>query len=428
MRFPTMVKIHQEFEDNFIRDIEGHVKTKLEQAEIGRIVKPGQKIALTMSSRGITDISRVMKATIETLKACHAQPYIVLGMGSHGGATVKGQMAIAEKFGVTEKTMGVPIKATMDVVSLGTTPAGVPVFIDRYAYEADGIIVMNRVKPHRHVTGPHQSGLLKMLTIGLGKLKGAATVHSFGWEDFAKNIPEVSAIILKNAPVILGLAIVENGFSKTAFIEPVKPEIFAERDAALLQLSLKMLPRVPFDKVDVLVVKEMGKNMPPETDIIGRPILRHYPLLKKPDPTRLVILDLHDDSIGNAVNMGAFDYTTKRMFQKIDFTVTSINSIAANIPEAGKLPLPLENDRMAIEAALQTSGFPDVEGIRDIETAKLVVFKNTKEMQVLYASQCLAKEINDPHRAKVVGQPMELPFGQDGNLILDFAPEDLPSL
>jgi len=420
VKLPSVVKIIQEFEDNSIRDIESHVQGKLEEAGIKKLVKPGQKIALTMGSRGIRDIARVIKATVEVLKACQAQPYIVLGMGSHGGATVEGQLKIAEKFGVTEKTMGAPIKATMEVVPLGSTASGVPVFLDRYAYEADGIIITHRVKPHRHVMGPHQSGLLKMLTIGLGKLKGAATVHSFGWENFAKNLPEVSSVVLKKAPVILGLALVENGFSKAAIIEAIKPENFIERDRSLLQMAHKMLPRVPFDKIDVLVVKEMGKNMPPDTDIIGKPTLRYYTEMKKPDPSRIVILDLHDDSMGNAIGMGSFDYTTQRLFKKIDFSATAINSIAGNVPEAGKIPLPLENDRKAIEAALQNSGFPDVEGVRDIEQAKLVVIKNTKEMQVLYASQCLAKEINTPQKARIAGSPFDLPFDQQGNIALDF--------
>jgi hypothetical protein len=420
MKFPSLVKVIQKFEDNSIQDIEGKVKSELEKAGIQKLVKPGQKIALTMTSRSVSNIGRVLKATAEIIKACKADPFIVLGMGSHGGATVEGQLKIAEKSGVTEKSIGIPIKATMDVVPLGSTPSGVPVFIDRHAYEADGIIVVHRVKPHRHVMGSHQSGLLKMLTIGLGKLKGAATVHSFGWENFARNLVEVSSVVLKKAPIILGLALVENGFSETAIIEPIKPENFIERDGALLQTALKMLPRVPFDKIDVLVVKEMGKNMPPDTEIIGRPTLRYYTEIKKPSPSRIVILDLHDDSMGNAVGMGSFDYTTQRLFKKIDFHVTSINSIAGNVPEAGKIPLPMENDRKAIEAALQNAGFPDVEGVGDIEQAKLVVIKNTKEMQILYASQCLAKAINDPQRAKVVGPPFGLPFDMQGNLALDF--------
>jgi hypothetical protein len=160
--------------------------------------------------------------------------------------------------------------------------------------------------------------------------------------------------------------------------------------------------------------------MPPDTDIIGRPTLRYYTEVKKPDPSRLVILDLHDDSMGNAIGMGSFDYTTQRLIGKIDFNVTAINSIAGNVPEAGRIPLPLENDRKAIEAALQNSGFPDVEGVRDVEQARLVVIKNTKEMQVLYASQCLAKEINNPQKARVAGPPFELPFDHQGNLSLDF--------
>jgi hypothetical protein len=420
MKLPSVVKMQQEFEDNSIRDIEGQVKAQLEKAGIRDLVKPGKKIALTLGSRGVSNIDRVIKATIETLKNCRAEPYIVLGMGSHGGGTVEGQMKIAEKFGVTEKTMGVPIKATMEVVQLGTTPMGVPVFIDRHAFESDGIIVIHRVKPHRLIMGPHQSGLLKMLTIGLGKLKGAATVHSFGWENFDQNIPQVASLVLQKAPIILGLALVENAFAKTAIIEAVKPEDFIERDATLLQAALKMLPRIPFDKIDVLVVKEMGKNMLPDTEIIGRPTLRHHTKIIKPNPTRIVVLDLHDDSMGNAVAMGTFDYTTQRFFNKIDFKATVTNAVAGNVPESGKTPLPLDNDRQAIEAALQNSGFPDVEGVRESEEAKLVMMKNTREMQVMYVSQCLVREIKDHEKFQIVGQSFQLPFDNEGNLAVDF--------
>jgi hypothetical protein len=420
MKLPHMVKLRQEFEDNHIQDIGGHVKAQLEKAGIRKLIKPGQKIALTCGSRSVSNLARVIKATVETVKSCQAEPYIVLGMGSHGGGTVEGQLQIAEKFGVTEKTMGAPIKATMDVVQLGTTPGGIPVFTDRYAYESDGIIVIHRVRAHRQVMGPHQSGLLKMLTIGLGKLKGAATVHSFGWENIDQNILQVSSLVLQKAPILMGLALVENAFAKTAIIEPVKPEDFIERDAALLQIALKMLPRIPFDKIDVLVVREMGKNLLPDSQVMGRTNLRHQTAIIKPNPTRVVILDLHNDSMGNAAAMGSFDYTTQRFFKKIDFKTTAINAIAGNVPESGKAPLPLDNDRQAIEAALKNAGFPDVEGVRDIEEAKLVVIKNTLEMQVMYISQSLVREIKDSNKSRIVGQPFELPFDREGNLTLGF--------
>ena len=273
MKLPSVAKIFQEFEDNSIRDIEGKVKSELEKAGIQKLVKPGQKIALTMTSRSVSNNARVLKASAEIIKACKAEPFIVLGMGSHGGATVEGQLRIAEKFGVTEKSIGIPIKATMEVVPLGNTSSGVPVFMDRYAHEADGIIVIHRVKPHRHVMGPHQSGLLKMLTIGLGKLKGASTVHSFGWENFARNLVEVSSVVLKKAPIILGLALVENGFGKTSIIESVKPENFIERDGALLQTALKMLPPVfPLTRSMSWWSKRWGKTCPrTRTSSVGLP-------------------------------------------------------------------------------------------------------------------------------------------------------------
>jgi len=416
-----MVKIRQQFEDNSIEDIEGHVRAQLEKAGIGKLVKPGQKVALTLGSRNISNISRVIKATIDTLKECKADPYIVLGMGSHGGSTVEGQLKIAEKWGVTEQTMGVPIKATMEVVRLGTTASGVPVHMDRYAYESDALIVMHRVTCHRHVMGPHQSGFLKMLTIGLGKQIGAATVHAFGWEMFPQNLIDVTSLALEKAPIILGLALVENGFSNTAIIEAVKPEELIERDTALLQRALEMRPRIPFDKIDLLVVQEMGKNLPPDTDIVGRPIMKYYKETIKPDPTRTVVLDLHDDSMGNAANMAVFDFATQRFFKKIDFRTTAINVISGNGAETAKMPVLLDSDRLAIEAGLKTAGFPDVEGVRDVNEAKIVLFKNTRKMEVMYVSECLLREIEDQEKIEVIGGPFELPFDPEGNLTVDFS-------
>jgi len=421
LKFPLIVRVRQEIDEQAVQDIEGVVRQELERSGIRSRIKPGQRIALTLGSRGISNIGRVLKATAGTLEAWGARPFIVLGMGSHGGGTVEGQLKIAEKYGVTESSMGIPIRATMDVVPLGATPAGVPVYIDRLAYESDGVIVIHRVKPHRQIMGPHQSGLLKMLTIGLGKLKGAATVHSMGWENFEQNLVQVAERVLKKAPIMLGLALVENGLGQTAHIEAVQPSDFVERDAALLQKALLMLPRIPFPKIDVLIVKEMGKNLLPDTVIIGRFILKHFTGVIPPDPTRTVILDLHDDSLGNALGMGSFHYTTERFFKKVDFRNTVINAVAGNVPEAALLPLPLPNDRGTIEAALQNSGFPDVEGVRDIQTARLVLIKNTIEMGAFYISQCLVPEIRDVAKYQVVGAPFEIPFNKEGNLILDFA-------
>jgi hypothetical protein len=421
MKFPSMVKITQEMVDNSIQNIEVRVKSELQRACISALVKPRQRIALTISSRPVANIVRVLRTAVDTLKACGAEPYIVFGMGGHGGGTVEGQMKIAEKLGVTEAAVGAPLRPTMDVVCLGSTPKGIPVYIDRYAAEADGLIIVHRVEPHRYLMGPQQSGLLKMLAIGLGKLRGAATVHSFGWEHFAQNVVEVSSFALEKTPVILGIAMVENGFRRTAHIEAVKPSDFISRNAALLQMSLGMIHRIPFEKIDVLVVKEFGKNMPAETDIIGRAILKHYTEVVTPNPTRTVVLDLHNDSIGNAAGMGAFHYTTQRFLKKIDFRITTINCIAANVPEAGLLPLVLDNDHEAIGAALQNSGFPDIEGVRNVEHAKMVIIKNTHSLQTFYASSCLVEKAREEtDKIRIIGNPFELPFDHQGNFIGDF--------
>jgi hypothetical protein len=293
--------------------------------------------------------------------------------------------------------------------------------MDRYAYESDALILVHRVTCHRHVSGPHQSGFLKMLSIGLGKQIGAATVHGFGWEMLPQNLIDVASLALQKTPVILGLALVENGFSKTAIVEAIKPEDIIGRDAALLQKALSMRPRIPFDKIDLLVLQEMGKNVPPDTDILGRPVMKHYKEKIKPDPSRAVILDLHEGSGGNAANMAVFDFATKRFFNKIDFEITATNVISGNGPEMAKMPVILDNDRAAIEAGLKTAGFPDVEGVRDVNEAKMVLFKNTMKMDVMYVSECLIPELKNREKIQIIGEPVELPFDGGGNLILNFA-------
>lgn len=420
MKLPKIVKIVRSFEDNSIEDVDAYVEKTLKDARIDLKIKPGQKIALTASSRSINKFASIIKTVGKLLKELKAEPYIVLGMGSHGGGTVEGQMKIAEKFGVTEEAVGMPIKATMDTVRIGTTPSGIPVFVDKYAHEADGILMVHRIKYHRHIMGAHQSGFLKMLAIGLGKKTGAATVHSFGWEKFPENVFDVASLCIEKLPILMGLGIVENAFAKTEIIEAVEPDQIITKNAELLQKSLKMIPRIPFSKIDVLIVQEIGKNLPPDTDVLGKPTLRCYTEKHDPNPTRMVALDLHDVSMGNAIGMGSFDYITQRFFKKIDFNITTVNAIAASLPEVANTPVPLPTDRLSLEAALQTSGFPDVEGVANNDDAKVVFMKNTGEMQVLYISECLVGQINDKDINQVVGEPFEIPFDEAGNLCLDF--------
>jgi lactate racemase-like protein len=422
MRLPKIVKVVRNYEDNSIQDIESHVEKVLKDAGIDQQVKPGQKIAITMGSRGIDRIDRVLRTVGKVLKGIKAEPYIVLGMGSHGGGTVEGQLKIAEKFGVTEESMGMPIKATMEVVRIGTSPnKGIPVFIDKYAAEADGILMVHRIKYHRHIMGPHQSGFLKMIAIGLGKKIGAATIHSYGWEKFPENVLDVASLCLPKLPMVMALGIVENAFSKTAILEAVEPDKIIAKNSELLQKSLSMIPYIPFKKIDVLVLQEMGKNVPPDTNVLGKALLSCYTERHDPNPTRMVALDLHSLSMGNAAGMGSFDYITQRFLKKIDYGVTAINCIAASLPEAGFTPVPLPTDRLAVEAAIQNSGYPEVEEVADPDAARLVFIKNTSDMKVLFVSECLVDQIIDKATNHKVGEPFDILFDEDGNLCLDFS-------
>jgi len=370
------------------------------------------KISVTAGSRGISNIDLIIKTVCQKLKEAGAEPFIVPGMGSHGGATDEGQLNVLKKIGITQQTMGVPIKSSMEVVDIGITENGSPVYIDKNAYYSDGIVVINRIKPHTDFSGKHESGLLKMISVGLGKAKGCSAMHSYG---LAETIPQAAAICLKKAPYLFGIAIVENSKDETYKLEAVLPKDFFKKDEELLNVAKQLVPKLPIDYLDVLVVKEIGKlysGTCMDTKVIGRMKAFGEPEPEKPVINKIVALTLDDPKYGNALGIGLADITTQKLVDSIKLDVTYANTIPTTYLERAKIPVTLPNDREAIKVALNTVGLVNTKDL------KLAVIKNTLQLEELYLTKAAIDSL-DKNKIEVVDEVgIELKFNSEGKLLL----------
>lgn len=411
--FPRMLRVKQQFAGPTLADITGGVRQTL--GRLALPIQPGQEVALAVGSRGIVNIDVVARACVEHVKALGARPFIFPAMGSHGGGTVEGQLAVLEHYGVTETTTGCPIRATMDVVQVGET-LGLPVWLDRHAAEADWIGVINRIKPHTDFKGEIESGLFKMMTIGLGKHRGAIQAHRANIvHGYATVITEVGREMLKKARVAFGLGIVENGYDETAKVQAFLPAEMEAGERALLREAKSWMARLPFDPIDLLIVDEMGKDISGagmDSNVIGRHGTFFEPQFGKPKITFIVVCDLTAHTSGNAVGIGNANFTTRRLANKIDWTPTHINALTACAPDAAKLPPVFETDREAVATALSCLGLDRV------ETARVVRIKNTLRLTEVDVSEALLAEVaKRDDLQRVGGEPTPLGFGPEGALL-----------
>lgn len=409
-----MHKIRQIIDTPEVKNIEDAIKNELSKLDLSSRINPGESIAITAGSRGINHIDLMLKTLINVLKSHKAKPFIVPAMGSHGNGTAKGQLEILKSLNITEESMGVPICSSMEVMQIGTSSNGFPVYVDRHATAADHVVVMNRIKAHTEFEGPIESGLMKMMAIGLGKHKGCFEVHkqtvNFG---YSKMIPEIGSIILKKLPVLFGLGIVENIYDETACIKACLPEDFYDTEAMLLKKAKNYMARLPFNKIDILIIDEMGKNISGtgmDTNVIGRIMFigEQEPIF--PEITRIVVLGLTPESHGNAIGIGLADFTTRDVIQKLDTRAMNTNAITAMTPEKARLPVSLETDREALEAALKTIGAVDP------EKARIVHIKNTLEMEYLHISSALKKETDNRKDLMPEKETVGLTFDAKGRL------------
>ena len=415
MRYPEMYRVRQVFDAPRVGNLEETLSRELASIRAGDLIKPGAQIALTAGSRGVAHIDQILKTLVQAVRQKGAHPFLIPSMGSHGGGTSEGQVEMLKRLGVTEESTGAPIVSSMDVVEIGKSRFGFPVMVAKAAAEADGVIVVNRIKPHTEFEGPIESGLMKMMAIGMGKHRGCFEVHKqavqYGYRDV---IPEIGGVILSKLPILFGLGIVENIYDETAVIRAVLPSRFIVEEKELLSLAKKLMARLPFDKIDVLVVDQMGKNISGtgiDTNVIGRIMFIGEREPEKPKITRIVVLDLTEASHGNAVGIGLADYTTQRLVKKMDLAATATNAVTAMTPEKGRIPIALPTDQAAVEAALDTIGsIPP-------EEARIVHIKNTLELGELEVSKSFLPEMKGRADLAVSKQLGPLSFDEAGSVI-----------
>ena len=405
MDYPKMLRVRQIFERTRLKDVEGQVGREIERVGLPGDLGDGAEIAVAVGSRWISNLVPIVRKTVAALKEAGLKPFIVPAMGSHGGATAPGQRNLLKGLGISEETIGVSVISSMEVVDLGEIAKGWPVYLDKKAFSARGIVVINRVKPHTAFKGEIESGLMKMLTVGLGKHRGAEIMHRFGLNDA---VPRAARIIIDKAPVLLGVAILENSLDETMEIRAALPHEFEEIDRTLLARSKELIPKIPFDRIDILIVEQMGKDISGtgmDTNVIGM-WRRLGQGEQKPDIGCLIVLDLTAVSEGNAHGMGLADLTTKRFAEKIDYSKTYANALTAGYWAGARLPIVLETDKEAIDAALRRF---------DPKEVTVVRIKNTLELEELAVSESLAAKTLEKG-IEVIGKPQRLSFDSLGNL------------
>ncbi len=413
MNLPKMYRVRQTFDRTQVKDIPGTVKAELDRLSLKGIVKPGQRVAITGGSRGVANIAVILKAIVEYLKPLGAKPFVFPAMGSHGRATPEGQAALLAHYNVTEDFLGAPILASMEVVEIGKTEDGVPVFIDKHASLADHIIVVNRIKPHTKFKAPIESGLMKMMAIGMGKQQGAEYYHRAAIQyTFPKIIVDSGREVMRRAPILFGLGIVENGYDETAKIVALRPQELEEKEKELLALAKKMMPRLPFNEIDLLIIDEMGKEISgvgfdPNVTGKNRDLIGTFPHPTK--VKRLFVRDLTDYTNGNASGIGLADVTTKRLVDKIDYKATYMNCITAISIEKASIPVFFETDQEAVKVALGAIG------LTPFEKSKIVHIRNTLLLDEVEVSETY-EELGQRSDLEILEGPFPVVFDQQGNL------------
>jgi hypothetical protein len=405
--FPALYRIQQRFDAVSIDDVAGAVRGAFADFDPAGKIRAGQSVAVGVGSRGTHDLKILVKTTVECLEAMNLKPYIMPAMGSHGGATGEGQAQVLAELGITEDAMGVPVVSNMDTVSLGRIDSGAEVFFAKDALAADHVVVINRVKPHTAFRAEVESGLCKILAVGCGRQKGASNMHKF---DLGKTIVPAAKMIIKKTPVLCGLAVTENAIGGTHSLKLVKPEEFPDVDREFLKLAWKLFPKLPIDDLDVLLVDEMGKNVSGagmDPNVIG--FWRREGGERSPDYRTLIVLDLTPHSHGNAIGIGMADLTTRRVIDDVDWQATYLNALTAGVFRSARMPIPMDNDRAVLEAALNRS--PDPAGIR---MARIV---NTGSLETFWTTEAVLPELRAREDIIVDETPLELTFSGDGRLL-----------
>lgn len=410
MRAPLMVKLRRDYDRTCILDIEARVRAEV-MAKMPRLAAKA-RVAVATGSRGIAHIDRIVKATVDALKELGYSPFIVPAMGSHGGATAEGQRQTIESYGITEERMGASILSSLDVVELPREDCPVPVYMDAFAYKADATVVVNRVKIHTDFHSVHESGIVKMCVIGLGKHAQALAIHRYGVYGLSNYILPAARQVLKHGNIALGLAILENAYDQPQVIQAVLPADFEAEDRRLLDLNRRTAPRLPADDIDLLFVDQLGKNISGtglDTNVIGRTRVRDVPEPQPPRIKAIIVSDLTPESHGNALGMGLADFITKKLADKIDFAATYENGLTSSFNQRAHMPVVASNEQQAFAWTQR------IWGPVDVEQARIVRIKNTLELTEFYVSEPMLDEVLAIPGTSALGEAAAL-FDSEGGL------------
>jgi len=410
-----MFRIRQQFDAPRVDDVPATVREEIKKLNPGRTIKPGQTVAISAGSRGVANMDRIIKTIVEEMQALGANPYIVPAMGSHGGGTAEGQAEILARYGITAETMGAPVRSSMEVVQIGVTDFGMPVYFDKNASEADHVVVANRIKPHTGFVGEIESGLMKMMLIGLGKHKGASIYHrAIIHHSFDKIVRVVGKMVREKMPIAFGVATLENGYDETAQIVAIPAPDFEEAEKELQKKAKAWCPKLPFDDVDLLIIDEMGKDISGsgvDTNVIGRKRNDRKALDgETPRVLRIFVRDLTDKTHGNAVGIGFAEFTTDRLVEKVDLQATYINAITGQHVSVAAIPMHFPTDRHALDIALESIGLVGP------SEARVLWIKNTLNLGEVEASVAYLDMARGRADLEILTDLRPLAVGSDDNL------------
>ena len=415
VKLPRMVRARQVFDSARIQDVAAHIRNQMQANLHDKQRFAGKRLAITVGSRGIPQLDVMVRTVVQTLQEWEALPFIVPAMGSHGGATAEGQLQMLATYNITEESMGCPILSSMEVVQISTLPDGTPVYCDKNAASADGIVILNKVKPHTDFRAKHESGLAKMMAIGLAKHKGAAMFHEMGFSTFAERIPQVCEEFLAHLPIAFGVGIVQNAYDDISDIEVMEADQLLAKDAELLEIAKAKMARFLVPSIDVLMIDEIGKNISgngADPNITGRSNSAGFDDIL--DCKKLFIRGLTQETHHNGCGIAHADVTTRRCLNDIDFETTWINVVTATMLNGGKIPMYMENDRDALMLAIRTCN-----GI-DFAKPRIVHVLDTLHLDEIALSETYLDTIASIPEIEVLSDPYELKFDAEGFLLTDW--------
>lgn len=414
VKLPRMIKIRQRFDETHIspEEIPEIVQQQLQREAIASQVKPGMRIAITCGSRGVANIAAVTKSIVDFVKKQGAIPFVFPAMGSHGGATAEGQCKVLEGYGVTEEFLGCPIKSTMETVEIGRLAQGMPIYIDQYAHDADAVILCGRIKSHTAFRGPYESGLMKMAVIGMGKQHGAETIHESGFGNMGRLMPQAAKVIFEKINIVAGVGLIENAFDQTYKIAALTKQEIWEKEPELLQQAKAKMGRIWFDEIDELVIDRIGKDI--SGDGMDPNVTGRFACSDSASGgikvKRIVVLDLTDESQGNANGVGMADVITRRVLDKVDIDATYPNAVTSTVLDVVKIPLAVHSDKTAVQLGLRSCNGTDK------EKPYIVRIKDTMDLGEIYISEAMLEKALQNPNISIAGELEEWHFTTEGNL------------